>query len=426
MCIAHQRVASTTQKNNTGLGKGHTEGFFVCVHACSVVSKSLRLYGLYPPGSSVHGVFQARILEWVAISSSRGSSGPRDRTHVSCVSCIGRWVLYQLSHWGSPMLRGGGIYLRWTGKASLIVHLNGDNREVILERVTLWLQDFYPRFFPCLGHSATRVLPGWVPNLIQVSLLHTSFLVRHSQTLPLENPCTLESVSASSPYLISAKGCSNYRTIALISHASKVMLKVLQARLQQYMNCELPNVQAGFRKGRETRDQIANIHWIIEKAREFQKNIYFCFDYSKAFDCVDHNKLWKILKEMAIPDHLTCLLRNLYTGQEATVRTGHRNVFMNISLYYWFSINNSPWCSLPCVYYCVCVCLVTPNSFVTPVDWGLPGSSMGFFRQEYLENLPLPRSRGSSPSRVRPESPTSPALAGSFSTTSPPVYNVIQ
>ena len=102
------------------------------------------------------------------------------------------------------------------------------------------------------------------------------------------------------------------------------MLKILQARLQQYMNCELPDVQAGFRNGRGTRDQIANICWIMEKAREFQKIIYFCFvDYAKAFDCVDHNKLWKILKEMGIPDHLTCLLRNLYTGQEATVRTGH-------------------------------------------------------------------------------------------------------
>ena len=106
--------------------------------------------------------------------------------------------------------------------------------------------------------------------------------------------------------------------------SSKVMLKILQARLQQYMNHELPDVQAGFRKGRGTTDQIANIRWIREKAREFQKNIYFCFtDYAKAFDCVDHNKLWKILKEMGIPDHLTCLLRNLYTGQEATVRTGH-------------------------------------------------------------------------------------------------------
>ena len=99
---------------------------------------------------------------------------------------------------------------------------------------------------------------------------------------------------------------AHYRTIALISHASKVMLKILQARLQQYMNREIPDVQAGFRKGRGTRDQNVNIRWIMEKAREFQKNIYFCFiDYAKAFDCVDHNKLWKILKQLGIPDHLT-------------------------------------------------------------------------------------------------------------------------
>ena len=122
-----------------------------------------------------------------------------------------------------------------------------------------------------------------------------------------------------------AKECSNYRTIALISHAIKIMLKILQARLQQGVNHELPDVQAGFRKGRGTIDQIANIQWIIKKAREFQKNIYFCFiDYAKASNCVDHNKLWKILKEKGIPDHLTCLLRNLYAGQEATVGTGHR------------------------------------------------------------------------------------------------------
>ena len=120
------------------------------------------------------------------------------------------------------------------------------------------------------------------------------------------------------------KECSNYHTIVLISHASKKKkkLKILQAKLEQYMNRELPDVPAGFRKGRETRDQIANICWIIEKAREFQKNNYFCFiDYTKAFNCVDHNKLWKILQEMGIPDHLTCLLKNLYAGQEATVRT---------------------------------------------------------------------------------------------------------
>ena len=108
------------------------------------------------------------------------------------------------------------------------------------------------------------------------------------------------------------KNAQTTTQIALSSHASKVMLKILQARLQQYVNSELPDVQAGFRKGRGTRDQIANICWIVEKAREFQKNIYFCFiDYTKAFDCVDHNKMCKILKEMGIPDHLTCLLRNL-------------------------------------------------------------------------------------------------------------------
>ena len=106
-----------------------------------------------------------------------------------------------------------------------------------------------------------------------------------------------------------AKECLNFRTIALISHASKVMLKIPQARLQQNVYRELPDVQGGFRKGRATRDQVANICWIMEKAREFQKNIYFCFiDYAKAFDCVDHNKLWKVLQEMGIPDHLTCLL----------------------------------------------------------------------------------------------------------------------
>ena len=111
-----------------------------------------------------------------------------------------------------------------------------------------------------------------------------------------------------------AKECSNYCTIALISHASKVILKILQARFQQYVNWEIPDVHAGFRKGRGTRDKIANIRWILWKAREFQKNIYFCFtDYAKSFDFVEHNKLWKILKEMGIPDHLTCLPRNLYT-----------------------------------------------------------------------------------------------------------------
>ena len=120
------------------------------------------------------------------------------------------------------------------------------------------------------------------------------------------------------------KECSKYCTIVFILHASKVMLKILQARLQQYVSWELPDVQVGFRKGRGTRDQIACICWITEKARASQKKICFCFiDYTKAFDCVDHNKLCKILQEMEIPDQLTCLLRYLYTGQEVTVRTGH-------------------------------------------------------------------------------------------------------
>ena len=119
------------------------------------------------------------------------------------------------------------------------------------------------------------------------------------------------------------KECSNYHTVALNSHTSKVMLKILQVRLQQYVNHELPDVQAGFIKGWGTRDQITNICWIIKNTRDFQKNIYFCFiDYAKVIDCVDHNKLLKILKKMGVPDHLTCLLRNLYAGQEVTSRTG--------------------------------------------------------------------------------------------------------
>ena len=123
-----------------------------------------------------------------------------------------------------------------------------------------------------------------------------------------------------------AKECSNYHTVALILHASKVMLKILQARLQQYMNHELPDVQVGFRKGRGTRDQINNIHWIIENVRVPEKHLLLLYWLTKAFDCVDHNKLWKILQEMGMPDHLTCLLRNLYTGQEATFRTVHGTI----------------------------------------------------------------------------------------------------
>ena len=149
-----------------------------------------------------------------------------------------------------------------------------------------------------------------------------------------------------------AKECLNYRTTALISFASKVMLKILQARLQQYVNWELPDVQPGFRKGRGTRDQITNVHW-IKTAREFQKNIYFCFiDYAKTFNHVDHNKLLKILKEMGITDHLTCLLRNLYAGQEATVRTKHGTMD-------WFQIGKGV---------CQC-CILSPHFFNLYVEY---------------------------------------------------------
>ena len=139
----------------------------------------------------------------------------------------------------------------------------------------------------------------------------------------LENSAMLtvleESVFISTPKKGNAKECSNYCTTALISHASKFMLKIFQVRLQQHINWDLPDVQVGFRKGKGTRDQIANIHWIIEKARNFQKSIYLCFtDYIKVFDCVDHSKLWKILKEIGIPEHVTCLLRNQCAGQEET------------------------------------------------------------------------------------------------------------
>ena len=143
-----------------------------------------------------------------------------------------------------------------------------------------------------------------------------------------------------------AKECSNYCTTALISHASKIMLKILQARLQQYMNRALPDVQAGFRKGRGTRDQIANICWIMEKARVPERHLFLLYWLCQAFDCIDHNNLWKILKEMGIPDHLTCLLRNLYAGQQATVRTGHGTTD-------WFQIGKGvhQGCTLsPCLF----------------------------------------------------------------------------
>ena len=149
------------------------------------------------------------------------------------------------------------------------------------------------------------------------------------------------------PKKSNAKECSNYHTIALISHASKVMLKIIQVRLQQYVNHELPDVKSGLRNDRETRDQIANICWIIKNSRKFQRIIYFCFiDCTKAFDCVDHNELWKILKKLGIPDHLTCLLRNPYAGQEATARTGHGKRD-------WFQIGKGVcqgWILSPCLF----------------------------------------------------------------------------
>ena len=170
-----------------------------------------------------------------------------------------------------------------------------------------------------------------------------------------------------------AKECSNYRTIALISHVGELMLKILQARFQQYVSCELPDVQAGLRKGRGTRDQIANICWIMEKAREFQKNISFCFtDYAKAFDSVDHNKMWKIMKVMGIPDHLICLLRNLYAGQEATVRTGHGTTD-------WFQIGKGVrqgYILSPCLFKVTSTvnAAAQPSSSLTQSESGLSGS----------------------------------------------------
>ena len=161
----------------------------------------------------------------------------------------------------------------------------------------------------------------WVTSVVRPHRRQPTRLPVHgilqARTLEWENSAVAWkwSVFISIPKKGNAKECSNYHTITLISHTSKVMLKILQAKFQQNMNQKLPDVQTGFRKGRGTRDQIANICWIRERARTFQKNIFFCFiDYTKAFDRVDHNKLWKILQEMGTPDHLTCLLRNLYAG----------------------------------------------------------------------------------------------------------------
>ena len=163
------------------------------------------------------------------------------------------------------------------------------------------------------------------------------------------------------------------------------MLKILQARLQQYVNRELPDVQAGFRKGRGSRDQIAGNHWIIKKAREFQKNIYFCFiDYSKVFDCVDHSKVWKILIEMGLPDHLTCLLRNLYAGQEATVRTGHGTTD-------WFQIGKGEHqgcVSSPCLFNFFAE-YITRNAGLDKAQAGIKTASRNINNLRYADDTTL-------------------------------------
>ena len=186
-----------------------------------------------------------------------------------------------------------------------------------------------------------------------------------------------------------SKDCSNYRTIAVDSHASNIMLKILQARLQQYVKWELPDVQAGFRKGRGTRDQIANICWIIEKAGGFQKTIHFCFiDYTKAIsvdhNCVDHNKLWKILKEMGIPDHLTCLLRNLYAGQGATFRTGHGTTD-------WFQIGKGvlqSWILSPCLIKLYAEYIIR-NSGLDEAQAGIKIAMKNINNLKYADDTPL-------------------------------------
>ena len=193
------------------------------------------------------------------------------------------------------------------------------------------------------------------------------------------------SVSIPVPRKGSAKECTNYCTIVLISHSSNAMLKILQTKLQQYVNCELPDVQAGFRKGRGTRDQIADICWIAEKAREFQRNIYFCFiDYTKAFDCVDHNELWKILKEMKITDNLTCLLRKLYADQEVTVRTGHGTTD-------WFQIGKGicQGCILSVCLFNICAEYIMRNAGLDEAQPGIKISGRNISNLRYPDDTTL-------------------------------------
>ena len=198
-------------------------------------------------------------------------------------------------------------------------------------------------------HSERKAMPKNVQSESESASLMSDSLRAHGLYSPWNSPGQHTGVGSlfllrrtfPTQGLNQVSECSNCHTIALTSHASKVILKLPQASLHQYVNCEIPDVQAEFRKGRGTRDQIVNIRWIIEKAREFQKNIYFCFiDYAKAFDCVDQNKLWKSLK-VGIPEHLTCLLRNLYAGQEATIRTRHKTTD-------WFQIGKEVCYSVYC------------------------------------------------------------------------------
>ena len=242
---------------------------------------TLRPHGLYSPWDSPGqntGVGSLLLLQ---------GKIPTQGLNPGLLHC--RQILYQLSHKGSPILE---CKVKWAlGSITSNKASGGDGIPVEL--------------FQILKDDAVKVLHSLCQLIWKTQQWAQDW--KRLVFIPI-------------PKKGNAKECSNYRTIALISHASKVMLKILQARLQQYMNCEDPDVQAGFRKDRRTRDQIAKICWIIKKAREFQKDTCLCFiDYAKAFDCVDQNKLWKILKEMGIPDHLTCLLRNLYAGQEATV-----------------------------------------------------------------------------------------------------------
>ena len=194
-----------------------------------------------------------------------------------------------------------------------------------------------------------------------------------------------ESVFIVIPKKVNAKAYSNYPIIVLISHAIKIMLQVLQDRFQQYMNWELPDIRTEFRKCRGIRDQIANISWIIEKARKFQKITCFCFtDFTKAFDCVDHNKLWKILKEMGIPDHLTCRLQNLYAGQEATVRTRYITTD-------WFKIGKGvcQGCILsPCLFN-FCAEYIIQNARLDEPQDGIKISGRNFNSLRYAEDTTL-------------------------------------